>query len=81
VGPFGSFDRAFDYHTVDLMVVFSLLLLVLEVQVGASSDRVNGFKGWEIIAFLRRLWVYWAPFFVVLHMCYGGYVICSGGGG
>jgi hypothetical protein len=52
---FSLCDRAFDLHIVNLAAVFSLLPLVLEVQVGASGYCVVGSDGWEIVALLRRL--------------------------
>jgi hypothetical protein len=55
--PLGSCDWAFDRHMVDLAVLFSLLPLILEVQVGASGDWVEGSEGWEVVALLRRIWV------------------------
>jgi hypothetical protein len=57
VRPFGSCDWAFDCHMVNLVVVFSLLSFVLEVHIGASSNCVDGSKGWEIVALLQRFWV------------------------
>jgi hypothetical protein len=37
---------------VNLAVVFSLLLLVLEIWIGAFGDCVDGSEGWEIGALL-----------------------------
>jgi hypothetical protein len=48
VRPRGSHDCAFDHHMIDLTVVLSLLSFVFEIQVGASSDCMNGSEGWEI---------------------------------
>jgi hypothetical protein len=55
VRTLGSCDWAFDDHIVDLTVVFSPLPLILEVQVGASGDCMNGFECWEIVTLLRRI--------------------------
>jgi hypothetical protein len=52
---FGPCDWAFDHHVIDLAVVFSLLLLGLEVQVGDFDNCVDGSEGWKIIALLQRL--------------------------
>jgi hypothetical protein len=40
--PFCSCSWAFDHHMVNLA----------EVQIGASSDCVDGFEGWEVVALL-----------------------------
>jgi hypothetical protein len=45
VRSFGPCDWAFDHHVVNRAVVFSLLSLVLEVQIGASGDDVDGSEG------------------------------------
>jgi hypothetical protein len=42
VRPFCSCDWAFDRHVVNFVVVFSFLPFVLEVQIGASDDYVDG---------------------------------------
>jgi hypothetical protein len=52
VRPFGSCDWAFDKHVVNLVIIFSLLPFVMEVQVGASGDCVDGSEGWEIVVLL-----------------------------
>jgi hypothetical protein len=45
VRPFGLCDWAFNFHVVNLAVVFSLSLLVLEAHIGASGDGVYGSEG------------------------------------
>jgi hypothetical protein len=48
VRPFGSRDWALDRHVIDLAIVLSFLSFVLEIQVGASSDCMDGSEGWEV---------------------------------
>jgi hypothetical protein len=47
VRPLGSHDWTLDCYMINLVVVLSLLSLVFEGQVGASSDGVYGFEGWK----------------------------------
>jgi hypothetical protein len=42
-----------------LVIVLSSLPFILETQVGAFGDCVDGFKGWEISALLGRFLVLW----------------------
>jgi hypothetical protein len=53
VRPFVSCDCTFNRNVVNLTVIFSLLPLVLEVQVGVSDDCVDGFECWKIVVLLR----------------------------
>jgi hypothetical protein len=41
-----------------LTIVLSSLHLILEIQVGASGDCVDGFESWEIGALLRRFLIW-----------------------
>jgi hypothetical protein len=62
VRPFGSHDWALDRHMIDLAVILSLLSLVLEIYVGASSYGVDGSKGHKIDILMGRfcgLWLWW----------------------
>jgi hypothetical protein len=47
VRPLGSQDWTLNCYMVNLAVLLSLLSLVFEGQVRASSDGVYGSKGWE----------------------------------
>jgi hypothetical protein len=49
---FGLHNWAFDRHVIDLAIVLSFLSFVLEIQVGASSDCMDGSEGWEVGAWL-----------------------------
>jgi hypothetical protein len=42
----------FDCPMIDLTVVLSFQSFVLEIQVGASSDCMDGSKGWKIATLL-----------------------------
>jgi hypothetical protein len=53
VRPFVSCDCTFNHNMVNLTVIFSLLPLVLKVQLGASDDCVDGFECWKIVVLLR----------------------------
>jgi hypothetical protein len=62
VWSFGSHDWAFNRHMTDLTVILSFLSFVLEIQVGASGNCMDGFEGWEVGAFLQgflELWWGW----------------------
>jgi hypothetical protein len=46
----------------DLTVILSFLSFVLEIQVGAFGNCMDGFEGWEVGAFLQgflELWWGW----------------------
>jgi hypothetical protein len=59
VRPLSSHDWAFDRHMIYLAIVLLSLPLVLEIQVGASGDCVDGFEGWQTGALLGRFLVLW----------------------
>jgi hypothetical protein len=46
MGSFSPCDWAFDHNVVDFVVELLFLPFVLEIQIGASSDCVNGSEGW-----------------------------------
>jgi hypothetical protein len=52
--PLSSQDWAFDRHMIFLMIVPSSLALILETQIGAFGDCVDGSEGWKIGALLGR---------------------------
>jgi hypothetical protein len=56
VRPFGSHDRAFDCHVIDLAVVFMFLSFVFNVEAEASGDSVDGSEGWEIGVCFEDSW-------------------------
>jgi hypothetical protein len=51
-------------------IVVLSLPFVLETQVGASGDCVDGSEGWEIGAFLGRLLVLWWRLGWVIWFCF-----------
>jgi hypothetical protein len=59
VWPLSSRDWAFDCHMIYLTIVVSSLPFILETQVGAFGDCVDGFEGWEIGVLLGRFLVLW----------------------
>jgi hypothetical protein len=60
----------FDRHIIYLAIVVSSLFFVLETQVGASSDCVDGFEGWKIGALLGRLLVLWWRLGWIVWFCF-----------
>jgi hypothetical protein len=68
-----------------LAIVLSSLHLILEIQVGASGDCVDGFEGWEIGVLLRRFLIWGGEgglfdsiFGWIAWVFVAGYVICRG---
>jgi hypothetical protein len=68
-----------------LAIVLSFLPLILETQVGASDDCVDGSQGWKIDALLERFLVLWrwgglfgSVFGWIAWVFGAGYVICRG---
>jgi hypothetical protein len=70
-----------------LGIVFSLLSLVLEGQVGTSSDGVDSSKGWKACCLLGRFLAWGGGGLFGSIFCWDvcvlvvGYVICKGGEG
>jgi hypothetical protein len=72
VRPLNFCYWAFDRHIIYLEIVVSSLFFVLEAQVGASGDCVDGSEGWKIDALLGRLlvlrwrlgWIVWFCFWL-----------------
>jgi hypothetical protein len=68
--PLSLHDWAFDCHMIYLAIVLSSLSLVLETQVGASGDCVDGFEGWKISALLESFLVLWWRWGWVVWLCF-----------
>jgi hypothetical protein len=72
-----------------LVIVFSLLSIVLEGQIGTSSDGVDSSKGWKACCLLGRFLAWGGGGGGLFGSIFGwdvcefavGYVICKGGGG
>jgi hypothetical protein len=71
---------AFDLRIIYLAIVVSSLFFVLETQVGASGDCVDGSDGWNIGALLGRLLVLWwrLGWIVWFYFSLGWLGICCG---